>query len=68
MSEGVTLKQIQATLSTIEKKVSAILSIEKKNKLLNQLKEEDAISDWSVKLIRMDRKGRLDTLKAKGLI
>lgn len=68
MSEAVTLKQIQAKLSDIEEKISTILSFEQKKQLLGKLDEEGEISDWSVKLVRMGRKGRLDTLKAKGLI
>lgn len=68
MGETVTLKQIQAKLSDIEEKVSAILSFERKKQLVGKLNQEEAVSDWAVRLVRMGRKGRLDSLKAKGLI
>ncbi|MFH0970552.1 MAG: hypothetical protein V1776_03775 [Candidatus Diapherotrites archaeon] len=54
MSEAVTLKQIQAKLSDIEEKVLTILSFERKKQLIGKLNEEEAISGWSVKLVRMD--------------
>ena len=50
---------------TIEEKTRE-LSWEKE--MLNKLKQEQEITDWSVKLQRASRKGRLDELKKKGLI
>ena len=68
MNQSTVLKQIQAKLDVLDAKVSALLSKEKKEQLLKELEQEEEASNWAVKLVRMGRKGRLDTLKAKGLI
>ena len=68
MSESIILKNIESKLAALDEKVSTILSIEKKKKMLDKLESEETISDWAVKLVRASRRGRLDTLKAKGLI
>jgi len=39
-----------------------------KERMLQKLKEEQAIIDWSVKLARHARKGRAEELKEKGLL
>ena len=39
-----------------------------KEKMLNNLKKEKEIIDWSVKLVRKGRKGRVGELKEKGLL
>lgn len=39
-----------------------------KEKMLEELKKEEEIQDWAVKLQHMGRKGRLEALKKKGLI
>ena len=51
---------------TIEEKAKELASIEKIKEEL--AKEEKDIIDWSVKLQRASRSGRLETLKKKGLI
>ena len=43
-------------------------ALTEKETLMKQLKEEEEISDWAVKLQRAGRRGRLDALKKKGLI
>lgn len=68
MSESIILKNIESKLAALDEKVSTILSIEKKKKMQDKLESEETISDWAVKLVRASRRGRLDTLKAKGLI
>lgn len=37
-------------------------------KMLKELKKEEGITDWAVKLQRVGRRGRLEALKKKGLI
>jgi len=37
-------------------------------RIAKQLEEEKEMTDWSVKLQRASRRGRLDALKKKGLI
>ena len=49
----------------IESKVKQLAKFEEFKK---QFEEEQEITDWSVKLQRASRSGRLDTLKNKGLI
>lgn len=39
-----------------------------KERMLQKLKEEQATIDWSVKLARHARKGRVEELKKKGLL
>lgn len=39
-----------------------------KEKMLKELKKEEGITDWTVKLQRVGRRGRLEALKKKGLI
>ena len=50
---------------SIEEKVKKLSKIEEMKK---QLEEEQDIIDWSVKLQRASRSGRLEALKKKGLI
>ena len=42
--------------------------LKKREELLNELEKEKDISDWSVKLQRVGRKGRLEELRKRGLI
>jgi len=49
----------------IESKVKQLAKFEEFKK---QFEEEQDVTDWSVKLQRASRNGRLDTLKNKGLI
>ena len=50
---------------SIEEKVDELAKISKLKKML--VKEQEVV-DWSVKLQRRGRNGRLETLKKKGLI
>ena len=50
---------------SIEEKVKSLIKLEE---LKKQLDAEQDITDWSVKLQRASRSGRLDVLKQKGLI
>jgi len=49
----------------IESKVKQLSKFEE---FKEQFEEEQEITDWSVKLQRASRNGRLDTLREKGLI
>lgn len=51
----------------IEKKARRLVEFEKLRKQLES-EEEQKIIDWSVKLQRASRSGRLDTLRKKGMI
>ena len=50
---------------SVEEKVNKLSKLEKLNK---ELKTEQDTTDWSVKLQRASRSGRLEALKRKGLI
>ena len=50
---------------SIEEKVKRLAKLEE---LKTELEAEQNITDWSVKLQRASRSGRLDELKRKGLI
>ena len=50
---------------SIEEKVKKLAKLEEFRK---ELEAEQEITDWSVKLQRASRSGRLDELKKKGLI
>lgn len=50
---------------SIEEKVKRLAKLEE---LKTELEAEHDITDWSVKLQRASRSGRLDELKRKGLI
>jgi len=45
-----------------------VKKLEKLRKIEEQLDKEQKITDWSVKLQRTSRSGRLEELKRKGLI
>lgn len=47
---------------------SKVKQLAKFNEFKKQFEDEQEINDWSVKLQRASRNGRLDTLKSKGLI
>ena len=50
---------------SIEEKARKLAKFEE---LKKQMEDEQEITDWSVKLQRASRSGRLDALKRKGLI
>ena len=50
---------------SIEEKVKKLVKLEEFRK---ELEKEQDTADWSVKLQRVSRSGRLDALKKKGLI
>ena len=52
---------------SIEQKARQLAAFERLKKQLES-KEEQEIIDWSVKLQRASRSGRLDALKKKGLL
>lgn len=49
----------------VERKLDQLFRMEE---LCKQLKEEEEITDWAVKLQRSSRRGRFDELKRRGLL
>ncbi len=62
----ITIRLPESVKQKIERnKINLALVI---TRVIKQLEEENEMIDWSVKLQRASRKGRLDELKRKGFI